>query len=90
MSAEKPLDSNQASQMPGGTPAAGHFVGATATHDDIGTFNGGSYRISHRDTNTVLTVQLAIGCPLAAKPGELHIVDAVRDLDPQVTMLMKN
>lgn len=56
--------------MPGGAPAAGHFVGAGATQDDVGTFNGGSYRISHRDTNTILTVQLAMGCPLTARPGE--------------------
>jgi len=55
--------------MPGGAPPAGHFIGATAAQDDVGTFNGGSYRISHRDSNTILTMQLAIGCPLVAKPG---------------------
>lgn len=55
--------------MPGGAPPQGHFVGASATVDDVGTFNGGSYRISHRDTNTVVTLQLAIGCPLTVKPG---------------------
>lgn len=55
--------------MPGGAPAAAHFVGAGATQDDVGTFNGGSYRISHRDSNTILTMQLAMGCPLVAKPG---------------------
>lgn len=58
--------------MPGGAPAAAHFVGAVATQDDVGTFNGGSYRISHRDTNTILTIQLAIGCPIQAKPGSLY------------------
>lgn len=52
-----------------GAPAAGMFTGATAVVDDVGTFNGGSYRISHRDCNTILTIQLAIGCPLTAKPG---------------------
>lgn len=57
--------------MPGGAPAAGSFVGAVATmQDDVGTFNGGSYRISHRDTNSLLTLQLAMGCPLSAKPGK--------------------
>ena len=71
MAPEKPLDSNQPSQMPGGAPAAGHFTGAMATQDDVGTFNGGSYRISHRDSNTILTLQLAMGCPLSAKPGSL-------------------
>ncbi|KAI4130488.1 MAG: hypothetical protein LQ338_001719 [Usnochroma carphineum] len=66
---EKPLNTNQASQMPGGAPAPAHFTGASATQDDIGTFNGGSYRISHRDSNTILTLQLAMGCPITAKPG---------------------
>ncbi|KAF4550347.1 Hypothetical protein D9617_17g046150 [Elsinoe fawcettii] len=37
--------------------------------DDVGTFNGGSYRISHRSTNTLLTLQLAINCPLIVRPG---------------------
>lgn len=69
LSPSLPLNTNRASQMPGGAPPAGHFVGATATQDDVGTFNGGSYRISHRDSNTILTLQLAIGCPLVAKPG---------------------
>ena len=64
-----PLDANVSSQMPGGAPAAGHFVGALATQDDVGTFNGGSYRISHRDSNTIITLQLAVGCPLTVKPG---------------------
>lgn len=58
------------SPMPGGAPAIGQFVGAGATQqDDVGTFNGGSYRISHRDTNSILTLQLAMGCPITAKPG---------------------
>lgn len=56
--------------MPGGAPAPGHFVGAGAVVDDVGTFNGGSYRISHRDTNTIVTIQLAVGAPVTAKPGE--------------------
>ena len=54
---------------PGGAPASGAFVGAGATIDDVGTFNGGSYRISHRDSNTIVTIQLAIGCPVTVKPG---------------------
>ena len=66
---EKPLNTDQSSQMSGGAPTAAHFTGVSATQDDIGTFNGGSYRISHRDSNTILTVQLARGCPMQAKPG---------------------
>ncbi|KAL8731055.1 MAG: hypothetical protein Q9166_003706 [cf. Caloplaca sp. 2 TL-2023] len=69
MTPEKPLNTDKLSQMPGGAPVAGHFQGVTATQDDVGTFNGGSYRISHRDSNTILTLQLAMGCPLQAKPG---------------------
>ncbi|KAL4755519.1 hypothetical protein BDW72DRAFT_2880 [Aspergillus terricola var. indicus] len=61
-----PPVSHGASQSVGG----GSFVGATSTAaDDVGTFNGGSYRISHRDSNTLLTLQLAVGCPLQVKPG---------------------
>ncbi|KAK4164840.1 tryptophan RNA-binding attenuator protein-like domain-containing protein [Cladorrhinum sp. PSN259] len=68
------IDSNSAAAaiLMSGAPVAGQFVGATSTVvDDVGTFNGGSYRISHRDCNTVLTVQLAIGCPLDSRPGAM-------------------
>jgi hypothetical protein len=65
-----PLTANM-ERYPGGAPAYGKFVGVTSTNgDDVGTFNGGSYRVSHRDVNSVLTVQLAMGCPLVAKPGK--------------------
>ncbi|RAH44165.1 AIM24 family protein [Aspergillus brunneoviolaceus CBS 621.78] len=53
-----------------GPLASANFIGAMSTDmDDVGTFNGGSYRISHRDTNSLLTIQLAVGCPLQARPG---------------------
>ncbi|KAK4865376.1 hypothetical protein LT330_009487 [Penicillium expansum] len=59
-------------KMPGGAPAYGEFSGAKeTTQDDTGTFNGGSFRVSHRDTNSVLTVQLAMGCPLTVRPGAM-------------------
>jgi hypothetical protein len=66
---EGEMDATNPLNLIGGAPAAGHFTGASATVDDVGTFNGGSFRISHRDSNTILTVQLAIGCPLGAKPA---------------------
>lgn len=50
------------------------FTGARSTStsaDDVGTFNGGSYRVSHRDTNSILTLQLAMGCPIYARPGAM-------------------
>jgi uncharacterized protein (AIM24 family) len=56
-------------RMPG-VPEQGEFQGTQSTGaDDVGTFNGGSYRVSHRDTNSILTLQLAMGCPITAKPG---------------------
>lgn len=48
------------------------FSGATGvTSDDVGTFNGGSFRVSHRDTNSMVTMQLAVGCPVTARPGAM-------------------
>lgn len=66
-----PVDTSNPANLQSGAPPAGHFVGAGATVDDVGTFNGGSYRISHRDCNTILTIQLAVGCPLNSKPGAM-------------------
>jgi hypothetical protein len=66
-----PPPSTRMEQIPGGAPAYDKFVGVVSTDaDDVGTFNGGSYRVSHRDTNSILTIQLAMGCPVMAKPGE--------------------
>ncbi|PNP43836.1 hypothetical protein TGAMA5MH_04118 [Trichoderma gamsii] len=61
-------------------PQPAQFVGAVSTTDDVGTFNGGSYRISHRDSNTILTIQLANGAPIHAKPG------AMVAMSPSVTL----
>ena len=72
------LDTTNPVNLVAGAPPAGHFVGASATHDDVGTFNGGSFRISHRDCNTIVTVQLAMGCPIHAKPGSMVPVSPPR------------
>ncbi|PLB38400.1 AIM24 family protein [Aspergillus candidus] len=45
-------------------------VNAT-NQDEVGTFNGGSFRVSHRDSNSIVTLQLAVGCPIEAKPGAM-------------------
>ncbi|KAF3492167.1 uncharacterized protein GIQ15_01684 [Arthroderma uncinatum] len=77
------------SNMPG-APPSGQFVGTQATTaDDVGTFNGGSYRISHRDTNSVLTIQLAMGCPLTAKPGAMIAMSPTVSLKGSVKFSMK-
>jgi len=57
--------------------------------DDVGTFNGGSFRISHRDSNTILTVQLAIGCPLNIKPGTMIGMSPTVTLQGSVKFSMK-
>lgn len=75
--------------MPGGAPSQTHFVGVGTTQDDVGTFNGGSYRISHRDTNTVLTIQLAMGCPVFAKPGVMFAMSPTITLKGSVKFSMK-
>lgn len=75
--------------MPGGAPPQGHFVGTGATVDDVGTFNGGSYRVSHRDTNTILTIQLAIGCPLTVKPGVMIAMSPTITLQGSIKFSLK-
>lgn len=66
--------SHKIEQMPGGAPPAGSFKGASAIKaDEVGTFNGGSYRVSHRDANSLLTVQLAMGAKLKVKSGKSHV-----------------
>lgn len=67
----------------------GQFQGAAATLDDVGTFNGGSYRISHRDCNTIITIQLAMGCPINAKPGVLIAMTPTVTLKGEYKFSMK-
>ncbi|KAI1840832.1 hypothetical protein JX266_012980 [Neoarthrinium moseri] len=86
--------STMSAQQPGpsaaGAPPAGQFQGAhSATVDDVGTFNGGSYRISHRDCNTIITIQLAMGCPLDAKPGVLIAMSPTITLKGEYKFSMK-
>lgn len=69
---KQPQPQAQVQQLPSQPQFAGVGAGAgpgSTQTDDVGTFNGGSYRVSHRDTNTILTVQLAMGAPFTAKPG---------------------
>ncbi|KAM0339138.1 hypothetical protein ACHAPU_011050 [Fusarium lateritium] len=72
-----------------GAPQAGQFIGVEAVSDDIGTFNGGSYRISHRDSNTILTIQLAMGCPMSGKPGAMIAMSPSVTLKGQIKFSMK-
>ncbi|CAK1357595.1 hypothetical protein CB0940_07693 [Cercospora beticola] len=80
---------NRQSTVPGGAPPPGQFQGAAATIDDVGTFNGGSYRISHRDTNTIVTIQLAMGCPIQVKPGAMIAMSPTITVKGNVQFSMK-
>ncbi|OAG06532.1 DUF124-domain-containing protein [Paraphaeosphaeria sporulosa] len=71
-------------------PSQPQFTGAGSTQtDDVGTFNGGSYRVSHRDTNTILTVQLAIGAPFTAKPGAMIAMSPTITLKGNIKFSLK-
>ncbi|KAH8811874.1 duf124 domain-containing protein [Xylogone sp. PMI_703] len=83
------FDMNDQTHLDHGAAPAGHFVGASAVQDDVGTFNGGSFRISHRDSNTILTIQLAIGCPLTAKPGTMLAMTPTMTLKGAIKFSMK-
>jgi Mitochondrial biogenesis AIM24 len=82
------FNANAAGAMPGGAPSAAHFTNQTNV-DDVGSFNGGAYRISHRDTNSVLTVQLAIGAPVHAKPGAMIAMSPSVTLKGEIKFSMK-
>lgn len=89
-SAPTPGPATAPASAAGPHPGPAHPVpGAATTVDDVGTFNGGSYRISHRDCNTIVTVQLAMGCPLAAKPGVLIAMSPTVTLKGEYKMSLK-
>ncbi|KJZ76370.1 hypothetical protein HIM_04099 [Hirsutella minnesotensis 3608] len=63
---------------PHASPAFGQAM--TFGNSDVGSFHGGSYRISHGDSNTILTVKLAAGCPLEAESGTMIAMSPTVDL----------
>lgn len=78
MDQQQQINQQPAANLHAGAPSPGQFVGAMTTQDDVGTFNGGSYRISHRDTNSIITLQLAFGCPLTVTPGTFPFFSSER------------
>ncbi|RDA93704.1 hypothetical protein CP533_4913 [Ophiocordyceps camponoti-saundersi (nom. inval.)] len=83
------IDTSNPANLQSGAPPASHFVGAGAVTDDVGTFNGGSYRISHRDTNSILTIQLAMGCPFDSRPGVMIAMSPTVTLRGQIKFSVK-
>jgi uncharacterized protein (AIM24 family) len=87
---QQSMEQQMMNAMPGGAPAVGQFVGVVSTQqDDVGTFNGGSYRISHRDSNSIVTLQLAMGCPITAKPGVMIAMSPTITLKGAIKFSMK-
>lgn len=48
-----------------------HFVGLGAAVEEAGEFNGGCFTVSHRDANTILSIELKPSCRIIARPGAL-------------------
>lgn len=55
----------------------------------MGKFNGGSYRIDHRDSNSLLTIQLAHGAPFHSKPGAMVAMSPTVTLKGQMKFSLK-
>ena len=87
-SSQATLSSGRRESITGGAPPASQFTGQHNV-DDVGQFNGGAYRISHRDTNTIVTIQLAIGAPLHAKSGAMIAMSPTVTVKGEVKFSMK-
>ncbi len=63
---QDPMDN----MLPHPKSSARHFVGAGMMVDEAGEFSGGIFTVSHRDANTILTIQLKSASRINARPGE--------------------
>ena len=80
----------QQHQPPPGPPQ-GHQQSATQIlpQSDSGSFQGGNYSITHRDTNAVLTVDLQQGSIIHSKSGAMIHMAGTVQLTGQVKFSMK-
>ncbi|KAK6355792.1 hypothetical protein TWF718_000174 [Orbilia javanica] len=86
---QQPPQQNFQPQPQAGPSAPVAQVGSTISQELVGQFNGGSYRIDHRDSNTILTMNLAHGCPIIAKPGAMVAMAATVTLKGSVKVSLK-
>ena len=63
--------------------------GQAATQADHGNFQGGSYTVTHRDTNAVLTIDIAQGAAVKSKPGAMIHMSGTVGLTGKVKFSMK-
>ncbi|KAI5805805.1 DUF124 domain-containing protein [Geopyxis carbonaria] len=76
-------------QGPPSAPQTTTTPSGNAITDTLGSFNGGSYRIDHRDCNTLLTLQLSHGCAVTAKPGAMVAMSPTVTLKGSVKFSLK-
>ena len=71
-------------------PPQGQSQGqALAPQSDHGTFQGGTYNVTHRDTNAILNVDIQQGSSIMAKPGAMIHMAGTVQLTGQVKFSMK-
>jgi uncharacterized protein (AIM24 family) len=61
----------------------------TAQQSDSGSFPGGTYSISHRDTNAILNISLQQGASVRAKSGSMIHMSSTVQLSGKVKFSMK-
>ncbi|KAF3940409.1 hypothetical protein ABW19_dt0203593 [Dactylella cylindrospora] len=82
-----PQQQQQQQAFPSAPQAAA--ASSAISQELTGQFNGGSYRIDHRDSNTILTMNLAHGCPVVGKPGAMVAMSATVTLKGSVKVSLK-
>ncbi|KAJ6447317.1 urease [Purpureocillium lavendulum] len=66
-----------------------HLHHQSPTQGDSGAFHGGSYSVTHRDTNAVLGVNLQPGAIIRSKPGAMIHMSSTVQLTGKVKFSMK-
>lgn len=59
-------------------------LGSAVIHDTIGQFEGLHFRIDHRDSNSLLAVQLQPGFQIKVRPGAMVAMDATVKIQGKV------
>jgi len=78
-----------APQVPAGKPQSQQLAPSTGgVHADSGAFQGGTYDVTHRDTNAVLNIELQQGA-IKAKPGVMIHMASTVHLSGEVKFSMK-
>ncbi|KAF9518277.1 hypothetical protein BS47DRAFT_331991 [Hydnum rufescens UP504] len=77
---------NQYSALPS---SSNYPTNASTALDTNGSFQGGQYRIDHRDSNTVLRFYLQPGAEIKGKPGTMLAMDASVQIKGKLNFSLK-